>query len=747
MGLGSIAARRKAVLLFAFCLGTDRFVAANSENGSSADTPPSQPQKTANTCVGKVLATALGLDNDLQLARHEISERLRKSPNARPIADFILQNESPVRPTMVSQKVPGFGQVRIKNDFRVGTSRVEWLDEAGVLKQRIFDSKKLFGEIPRKLAREIRWGRVDSVHLAPDASQIIVRYRTYAATDPKRFLEFHFPTRLKANQPVDPEAAPFLLLRNYQEGAPYKVADGNYYVRNYGMNASTDIVFVANDGTPSVVFSTLDEDPSNTVQFGSLAISPDEKYLAITTYADGNQDHFRMKVIDRKSGELKRDDTTRSTKVTWDPPPIPDGWVSTVARPQGHHLYLAKDATGEVNELRLMPKNSTQSQLVAKAGQDFFIESAEMMGDEVAAYIRKGGERYVMIYGMGPQATEHPLEVVQMPNGVSLTGFAWANDKKTAIKFLAQSVVNPVQWVTRDLKTKAYSPPDYVSRALTRDNVEYVSSLGEIPSRDGTPIPVRLSHRKNLPANGHNPVLMEVYGGFGRTNENFDPTYDAMNYEFLRRGGVLATPAPRGGGELGEKWHQSGQGLNKVHTLEDITATARFLVREKVTEPRKIILTGSSNGGFVAAATALQAPDAYGLVIPKNGVLDLARTEELDRLQNGWIQEYGSNAVEAERLNKERLSPVLQATNLGKLPSAPEFLIVNGANDSRVNPKHSVNFYRALRKSHPNPASVNLLSTQNSGHFGTSPDAEKLIGWNTRALIWTRIFDFLGWKF
>ena len=58
---------------------------------TSDGTPPAEPSgpELPSNCIGKVLATALHLERDLVAARRDVTERVRKSPNARAIADFI----------------------------------------------------------------------------------------------------------------------------------------------------------------------------------------------------------------------------------------------------------------------------------------------------------------------------------------------------------------------------------------------------------------------------------------------------------------------------------------------------------------------------------------------------------------------------------------------------------------------------------------------------------------------------------
>ena len=214
-----------------------------------------------------------------------------------------------------------------------------------------------------------------------------------------------------------------------------------------------------------------------------------------------------------------------------------------------------------------------------------------------------------------------------------------------------------------------------------------------------------------------------------------------LNLEFLRRGGITVAPALRGGNEYGHQWHQQAILEKKPATFEDLIATARMLSSEGWTSRNKVISTGGSNGGLTVAAAALLAPDAFGLVIPHAGVLDMLAKDFLDKRFEGWKEEYGDCNSEIDKQFLLRESPLELVQNQGEL----KFLIMDGILDTRVNPAHSLKFAAALEDFGGSPQNVLLNTLKNAGHFESSEGYQNLIGWRWNVVVWTTIADFLSW--
>ena len=99
-------------------------------------------------------------------------------------------------------------------------------------------------------------------------------------------------------------------------------------------------------------------------------------------------------------------------------------------------------------------------------------------------------------------------------------------------------------------------------------------------SKDGTRIPMFLSHKKGLRRDGTNPTLLWGYGGF---NIPVQPSFRPVALAWMEMGGIYAVANLRGGGEYGEQWHQSGTRANKQNVFNDFIAAAEWLIAEKYT--------------------------------------------------------------------------------------------------------------------------------------------------------------------
>ncbi|MGL5834313.1 MAG: prolyl oligopeptidase family serine peptidase, partial [Waterburya sp.] len=94
------------------------------------------------------------------------------------------------------------------------------------------------------------------------------------------------------------------------------------------------------------------------------------------------------------------------------------------------------------------------------------------------------------------------------------------------------------------------------------------------PSKDGTKIPMFITHKKGIKLDGNNPTCLYAYGGF---NISLTPSFSASSVVWLEMGGIYAVPNLRGGGEYGEDWHQAGMKDKKQNVFDDFIAAAEWL--------------------------------------------------------------------------------------------------------------------------------------------------------------------------
>ncbi len=230
------------------------------------------------------------------------------------------------------------------------------------------------------------------------------------------------------------------------------------------------------------------------------------------------------------------------------------------------------------------------------------------------------------------------------------------------------------------------------------------------PSKDGTQIPLYLVHKTGLATDGEAAVLLYAYGGFG---VSMMPTFMRGIWPWVEAGGVFAVPNLRGGGEMGEAWHQAGMLHQKQNVFDDFAAAARYLVAEGWTKPGHIAVNGASNGGLLVGVAMVQEPDLFGAVACGVPLLDMVRFP----LYGGgktWMPEYGDPAKKEDFEALVAYSPY-HAVKKGV--EYPALLLLSADHDDRVDPMHARKFVAAIQGSGSmNPAWLRIEA--NAGHSG-----------------------------
>jgi prolyl oligopeptidase len=208
-------------------------------------------------------------------------------------------------------------------------------------------------------------------------------------------------------------------------------------------------------------------------------------------------------------------------------------------------------------------------------------------------------------------------------------------------------------------------------------------SQHEAVSKDGTRIPYFQVIREGLKLDGQNPTLLTGYGGFQiPSRPNYNPT---VGVAWLEKGGVYVLANIRGGGEFGPKWHRAALKANRHKAYEDFIAVAEDLIARKVTSPRRLGISGRSNGGLLMGNMLTRRPDLFGAIVCGSPLLDMKRYSHL-LAGASWMGEYGNPDVPEEWAFIRTFSPY---HNLEKATKYPRMLITTSTRDDRVHPGHA----------------------------------------------------------
>ena len=243
---------------------------------------------------------------------------------------------------------------------------------------------------------------------------------------------------------------------------------------------------------------------------------------------------------------------------------------------------------------------------------------------------------------------------------------------------------------------------------------EYQTQQVFYSSKDGTKIPMFITHKRGIELDGSNPTYLYAYGGF---NISLTPSFSVSNLVWLEMGGIFAVPNLRGGREYGEEWHQAGMKDNKQNVFDDFIAAAEWLIAKKYTSKEKLAIAGGSNGGLLVGACMTQRPNLFAAALPAVGVLDMLRFHKFT-IGWAWCSEYGDPDNEADFKTLYAYSPL---HNLKLGTTYPATMITTADHDDRVVPAHSFKFAAALQAAHQGDKPVLIRIETKAGHGAGRP--------------------------
>ena len=306
---------------------------------------------------------------------------------------------------------------------------------------------------------------------------------------------------------------------------------------------------------------------------------------------------------------------------------------------------------------------------------------------------------------------------VKLPGVGSSGGFGGKKDAKE-LYFSFTNYNTPNSSYKFNPKDGTYT--SYWKPAINFNPEDYQSSQVFYTSKDGTIIPMIITHKKGVELNGKNPTILYGYGGF---NISLTPSFSIANAVWMEQGGVYAVPSLRGGGEYGKKWHNAGTQMQKQNVFDDFIAAAEYLIEKKYTSSAYLAIRGGSNGGLLVGATMTQRPNLMKVALPAVGVLDMLRYHTFTA-GAGWAYDYGT--AEDSKEVFEYLKGYSPVHNVKEGVEYPATLVTTGDHDDRVVPAHSFKFAAALqdKQSGSNPTLIRIET--NAGHGAGTPVAKTI---------------------
>src|SRR5690606_27499449 len=236
---------------------------------------------------------------------------------------------------------------------------------------------------------------------------------------------------------------------------------------------------------------------------------------------------------------------------------------SSVLDNEGPKLYIATNLKAPNNKVVTVdaadpsPENwvdfipETQHVLNASSGGGYFF--AEYMVDAISKVYQYDYEGKM-------------IREVKLP-GVGTAGGFGGKKKDKEFYFSFTNYNTPGSSYKYDVDRGEYEL--YWKPKIDFDPADYESKQIFYTSKDGTKVPMIITHKKGLELNGKNPTILYGYGGF---NISLTPSFSITNAVWMEQGGIYAVPNLRGGGEYGKKWHDAGTKTQKQNVFDDFIA-------------------------------------------------------------------------------------------------------------------------------------------------------------------------------
>ena len=470
-------------------------------------------------------------------------------------------------------------------------------------------------------------------------------------------------------------------------------------------------------GTPQRADELVYENPDMALGFRIADVTEDERWLCLSL-TDGLSYGNRLLVRDLRDPAQAHGWTIIQPEYEFE---------TSVIGSLGDELLLYTNAHApNFRVVRVDPRRPADwAEVLPETGEK--LESISLAaGCLLATYLHDASSR-VRVYSEAG-AWRHD---VALPALGTAGGFGGRRDDKV-LYYAFTSFTYPTTIYRYDPATNAST----VFSAPTVDvqPADYETTQVFYESKDGTRVPMFITHRKGLELNGQNPTYLYAYGGF---NVSLTPGFSVARLLWLEQGGVLAIPNLRGGGEYGEAWHRAGMTPHKQNVFDDFLAAAETLFAQGYTSPAKLAIAGGSNGGLLVGAIMTQRPDLCRVALPAVGVLDMLKYQKFTIGWN-WAPEYGTADDEAQFRNLLAYSPL---HNLRPGTAYPATLLTTADHDDRVVPAHSFKFAAELQVCQAGPAPVLIRIDVNAGHGAGKSTQLQLAEW---ADVWSFTFHTMG---
>jgi oligopeptidase B len=345
------------------------------------------------------------------------------------------------------------------------------------------------------------------------------------------------------------------------------------------------------------------------------------------------------------------------------------------------------------------------------------LEDVDLFREFFVASYRERGLPVMRVFSLSDEGLPGESTDIRFPDpAYEADGDVNRDFGATTYRYAYQSLVRPPSVFEYDVRTgasvllKEHEVPGGFDAAL------YASERLWFKAKDGIEVPVSLVYRRDMfSKDGLSPLYVYGYGSYGYALPlGFGPSRLAL----LDRGVVMAYAHIRGGGELGDPWHDAGKMMVKRTTFTDFVEATEFLLREGYGDPSRVAIEGGSAGGLLMGAVVNMRPDLFRVVLSHVPFVDVMNTM-LDATLPLTVAEYEEWGNPNEQAAFEYMRSYSPYDNLRE-GAYPAMLVKTSLNDSQVMYWEPAKYVAKLRTLKTGEAPLLLHVNMDAGHGGAS---------------------------
>jgi oligopeptidase B len=387
---------------------------------------------------------------------------------------------------------------------------------------------------------------------------------------------------------------------------------------------------------------------------------------------------------------------------------------------RGGFFYIRTNHEAEQFRLMRTPVTETGREYwreILAERPDAPLEDVDLFRDFFVASYLERGLPVMRVFGLGADGLPGESSDIRFPDPAYEADGDVNRDFSTGTyRYSYESLVRPPSVFEYDVATgastllKEHEVPGGFDTAL------YRSERLWFKAKDGTEVPVSLVYRiDKFKKDGTSPLYVYGYGSYGYA---LPMGFSTSRLAMLDRGVVAAYAHIRGGGELGDPWHDGGKMMEKRNTFTDFIEATEFLLREGYGDPKRVAIEGGSAGGLLMGAVVNMRPDLFRVVLSHVPFVDVMNTM-LDASLPLTVAEYEEWGNPNEAAAFEYMLSYSPYENL-RAGAYPAMLVKTSLNDSQVMYWEPAKYVARLRTLKTNDAPLLLHINMDAGHGGAS---------------------------